>query len=65
MVITLNGKETTVAYTSLEELIVGYKLKPEHVVAEVDGEIIAREKWKEFKLKPGLKIELVHFVGGG
>ena len=35
------------------------------VVAEIDGEVIEREKFGDTKLKPGQSIELVRFVGGG
>lgn len=65
MQIILNGKETEVDSLYLAELIESYKLKPDHVVAEVDGVIIDRSEWKKYSLKPGMKIELVHFVGGG
>jgi len=33
--------------------------------AEIDGEIIDREKFAETKLRNGQSIELVRFVGGG
>lgn len=35
------------------------------VVAEVDGQIIEREKFAETKLNKGQSIELVRFVPGG
>lgn len=63
--IIVNGKEIEVDVERLDQLIRSYKLQEDHVVAEVDEEIVERSKWKEFELKPGLKIELVHFVGGG
>ncbi|MDQ0340342.1 thiamine biosynthesis protein ThiS [Caldalkalibacillus uzonensis] len=61
----VNGKETNVACESLEELIEHYQLNKSHVVAEVDGHIVHRSEWGQYKLKPGAKVELVHFVGGG
>ena len=33
--------------------------------AEIDGEIINRDKFAETKLRNGQSIELVRFVGGG
>ncbi len=65
MQVILNGKKTEVNSLYLAELIESYKLNFDHVVAEVDGEIIDRSLWKDYSLKPGMKIELVHFVGGG
>lgn len=65
MFIVVNGKETEVTQSTLSELVEHYKLNPEHVVAEVDEEIIERQDWQKYQLKPGLKIELIHFVGGG
>ena len=35
------------------------------VVAEVDGNIVERDKFAETKLNEGQSIELVRFVGGG
>jgi thiamine biosynthesis protein ThiS len=65
MKIEVNGKEIEVDIDTLEQLVRQYNLKEEHVVAEVDGEIVDRTGWKSYELKPGAKIELVHFVGGG
>lgn len=65
MNITVNGKEIEIDLKTMDQLIQHYGLKEEHVVAEVNGEIINRVDWKMYELKPGLKIELVHFVGGG
>jgi sulfur carrier protein len=65
MKIEVNGKEIEIDISTLDQLVQHYNLKEEHVVAEVDGEIIERAGWKKYELKPGIKIELVHFVGGG
>ena len=35
------------------------------IVAEIDGNIVQREKFAETKLNEGQSIELVRFVGGG
>ncbi|MFP3359750.1 sulfur carrier protein ThiS [Planococcus sp. SIMBA_143] len=35
------------------------------VVTEIDGTIIDRSNWKDINVQDGMKIELVHFVGGG
>jgi thiamine biosynthesis protein ThiS len=65
MKIEVNGKDIEVDINTLDQLVRHYNLKEEHVVAEVDGEIVDRTGWKAYALKPGAKIELVHFVGGG
>jgi thiamine-phosphate pyrophosphorylase len=65
MKIEVNGKDTEVDIHTLDQLVKHYNLKEEHVVAEVDGEIVDRNGWAGYELKPGAKIELVHFVGGG
>jgi thiamine-phosphate pyrophosphorylase len=65
MKIEVNGKDTELDIHTLDQLVKHYNLKEEHVVAEVDGEIVDRTGWKAYELKPGAKIELVHFVGGG
>ncbi len=64
--IILNGKETMVSSDNLFSLLVDEKkLIPEYVVAELNGNIVKRERWKEAKIKEGDKLEIVSFVGGG
>jgi thiamine biosynthesis protein ThiS len=63
--LNVNGKELEVDFDRLDQLVAHYNLKEEHVVAEVDGEIVDRSRWQNFELKSGSTIELVHFVGGG
>lgn len=65
MKLEINGKPEEIRMTTLAELVENCGLEEELVVAEVDGEIVDREKWKEFELESGMKIEIVHFVGGG
>lgn len=65
MKLIINGTAQSVECQFLGELVEHYKLNREHVVAEVDGEIIDRSEWDRYPLKDGARIELVHFVGGG
>lgn len=66
MELTVNGKKQQLENVeTLEDVIKHYKLKKGLIVIEVDGEIIDRAKWADTKVSPGMKIELVHFVGGG
>ncbi|GAA0382953.1 sulfur carrier protein ThiS [Bacillus horti] len=61
----INGREEELEVTTLDEVIQHFQLKPEHVVAEVDGQIVDRSEWANYELNTGMKLELVHFVGGG
>ncbi|SDC10140.1 sulfur carrier protein ThiS [Shouchella lonarensis] len=63
--ITVNGKGYTLDVPSVAALVAYFSLVAEHVVAEVDGAIVARESWDDTTIEDGMRIELVHFVGGG
>ncbi|MEN0643160.1 sulfur carrier protein ThiS [Alkalicoccobacillus gibsonii] len=65
MNINVNGQSISFEGQTLEDLVIQYKLEPELIVTEVDGEIISREERGAKQLQDGMKIELVHFVGGG
>ncbi|WP_054710755.1 sulfur carrier protein ThiS [Bacillus sp. JCM 19041] len=65
MKIIVNGEQLNSKSFSLYDLVVEYELSSQLVVAEVDGKIIDRSKWKETALQEDMQIELVHFVGGG
>ncbi|MCK4887215.1 MAG: sulfur carrier protein ThiS [Planctomycetes bacterium] len=67
-VLKINGKEKDFDGSlpaTLSELLIELKVDAATVVAEVDGEIIEREKFGSFSLKEGQSIELVRFVPGG
>ncbi|HET7578302.1 MAG TPA: sulfur carrier protein ThiS [Bacillales bacterium] len=65
MRLEINGKPEETLAATLAELVGNYGLEKELVVVEVNGKIVDREKWKGFELENGMKIEIVHFVGGG
>lgn len=65
MQLQINGKRYELQVTLLNEVVDHFNLQDELVVTEIDGEIIDREGRENCKLKDGMKIELVHFVGGG
>jgi sulfur carrier protein len=50
---------------SLEQLIQDLGLKSDRVAIEHNGEIAAKSTWPQTALKPGDRLEIVHFVGGG
>ncbi len=45
----------------LELLAIGEK----RVAVEVNTELVTKGQWPEFKLKDGVRVEIVTFVGGG
>jgi thiamine-phosphate pyrophosphorylase len=61
----LNGRDTETTARTLGELIERHGLADRRIVAEVDGEIVARSEWSRTPLKAGSTVELVHFKGGG
>jgi thiamine biosynthesis protein ThiS len=40
-------------------------IKAATIVAEIDGEVIERQKFEHAELADGQKIELIRFMGGG
>ncbi len=50
---------------TLTELLEQLSINQATVAAEINGKIIARQKFSQTKLSSGQSIELVRFVGGG
>ncbi|MEC2070543.1 sulfur carrier protein ThiS [Alkalihalophilus marmarensis] len=65
MELIINGEKEMIQADTLLDVVTHYQLEKHLVVTEVDGEIIDRDSWAETKVEEGMKIELVHFVGGG
>ncbi|WP_227937684.1 sulfur carrier protein ThiS [Alkalihalobacillus deserti] len=65
MKLIINGDEKEISGNTLEEIVKHYDLEMHLVVIELEGEIIESKNWSNTKLAPGMRIELVHFVGGG
>ncbi|WP_037286301.1 sulfur carrier protein ThiS [Saccharibacillus sacchari] len=63
--LTINGKRKELDADTLADVVELLGLGGRPVVAEVNGEVVASEKWAETQVASGMKIELVHFVGGG
>jgi thiamine biosynthesis protein ThiS len=67
--LTINGVEKQFPPgrlpATIAELLERLDIKAATVVAEIDGQIIEREKFAQTLLHNGQSIELVRFVGGG
>ncbi|WP_339279776.1 thiamine phosphate synthase [Paenibacillus sp. FSL W8-1187] len=63
--IVLNGGPHRTAAGTLERLVEERGLSGRRIVAEADGQIVPREEWSRCRLRRGMAVELVHFVGGG
>ena len=66
MQITINGEEKKISDGStVEQLILELDVSPEHVVVELNHDILAAHQFKTTQLTTGDCMELVQFVGGG
>ena len=64
--IVFNGKKRDVKdNTNIDEFITTNNYKPEHVVVELNEEIIPKERYKEIILKDNDVLEVLSFMGGG
>ena len=64
--IIVNGKQMTVNLKySLKNLIDKLKLPIKKVAIELNREIVNKKRISKIILKPGDKIEIVNFIGGG
>lgn len=61
----INGEEKTIEAKKVSDVVAHYGLEKNLVVVELNGQIIERDDWEATAVKDGMKIELVHFVGGG
>ena len=65
MQITLNGQLTATAVLTLFDMIIEQGFAPDAVIAEVNFELIKRDRWQQHLLREGDTVELLSFVGGG
>jgi sulfur carrier protein len=64
----VNGKDLilqNLSSHSIFSILEFYKLKPETLAIEKNGEIIPKENWKDNDLLESDQIEIIKFVGGG
>lgn len=65
MELVINGERQVLEVSTIMDVIEHYGLTAKSIIAEVDGSILQQEEWVDARVKPGMRIELVHFVGGG
>ncbi|MBK9707813.1 MAG: sulfur carrier protein ThiS [Acidobacteria bacterium] len=66
MEIILNGEPYLIGENrSIVDLVHLLNLVPERLAIELNLDILPKSAWGETLLKPGDKVEMVHFVGGG
>ncbi|CAM4470973.1 sulfur carrier protein [Paenibacillus endophyticus] len=66
MELVINGEKQHLELVgTIQDVIEKLGLTGKPVVAEADGKVLTAELWTETSVYPGMKIELVHFVGGG
>ncbi|GLI54192.1 sulfur carrier protein ThiS [Thermodesulfovibrio yellowstonii] len=65
MKVRVNGMDMEVKAGTLLELLQELNINPQRIVAEVNLEIVRRDRFNEYKIKEGDSIEIVNFVGGG
>ena len=64
--IRLNGRTRDIeSGLVVADLLADLELAPEHVVVEVDGEILSSAQQESCVLRSGAEVELIRFVGGG
>jgi sulfur carrier protein len=65
MLLIINGNKEELRAAFLIDVIKFYGLQDKMVVVEAEGVIVPKELWESSPVSEGMKIELVHFVGGG
>ncbi|SFD99755.1 sulfur carrier protein [Paenibacillus catalpae] len=65
MQLIVNGEAKELEARTIQDVINHFGLEGRPVVVEAGGEIITKDQWLDMEVRPLMKIELVHFVGGG
>jgi thiamine biosynthesis protein ThiS len=64
--IQLNGESYSIdGDARLLALIEKLKLRPGRIAIELNQSVIPKAEWVSVSLRPGDKVEIVNFVGGG
>jgi len=66
IVIQLNGEPYTLpGEARIGALIERLKLKRGRVAVEINQAVVPKAQWDRVEIRPGDKVEIVNFVGGG
>lgn len=63
--LVINGEFHEISIQTVSDVVSHFDLKPNLIIAEVNGAIIDRDVWDKTKVREGSKIELVEFIAGG
>jgi thiamine biosynthesis protein ThiS len=64
--VVINGERRNVPDgLNLETLLDYLELRRDRVAVELNRSIVKRESWSDHPVRPGDRLEIVHFVGGG
>ncbi|MCQ4087856.1 sulfur carrier protein ThiS [Saccharibacillus sp. JS10] len=61
----INGTVRQLDAATLTEVVEQLGLNNRPIIAEINGEVVLSEHWQQTEVADGMKIEFVHFVGGG
>lgn len=65
MEVKINGKAIIVQDETLYEILTNAGYNHSHVIVELDGKIITRDRFTDTKVKAGACLEVLSLVGGG
>ncbi|MUT65737.1 sulfur carrier protein ThiS [Paenibacillus sp. NEAU-GSW1] len=65
MELVINGERKELEAQTILDVVIHFGLEGRPVVVEADGEVLTKEQWASADVRPNMRIELVHFVGGG
>lgn len=65
MDLMINGTERQISAETVEGVVSELGLQDKLIVVELEGRIIDKEQWEKEPVQAGMKMEIVHFVGGG
>jgi len=66
MQVTVNGKpESLDDATTVAQLLRRLKLDPIRVAVEINEDLVTRQAFADTTIRPGDRVEIVTFVGGG
>jgi sulfur carrier protein len=65
MNITVNGLMQSISSDSIAAYIRDKGMNPKALVVELNGQVVAADRWDQTPLCDGDQLELLSFVGGG